>query len=173
MEWIDNTINEIKTEYNLSSEYVYNNISVKYWYVASYNQKTYIYNQSLYEENYLPRLNLIWNAILHIRNIGEVHGIEKMTKFIDNIIKPHLTNTGAYYRDTSRERFNEICKLWSAITTINIDMIENNCVNNGNNCDNSDNIKNDASIYGKDNSSKPKIKKRNKPRKKEIIELDF
>jgi hypothetical protein len=138
--------------------------------------KTYIYNQSLYEENYLPRLNLIWNAILHIRKIGELHGIEKMTKFIDNIIKPHLTNTGAYYRDTSRERFNEICKLWFAITTMNIDMIENNCVNNsdnGDNGDNSNNIINDSSIYGNDNSSKPKIKKINKPRKKEIIELDF
>lgn len=157
LEWIDNTIGKIKTEYNLTSEYVFKNISVKYWYVASYNQKTYIYNQSLYEENYLPRLNLIWNAILHIRKIGELHGIDKMTNFIDNVIKPHLTNTGAYYRDTSIERFHEICKLWSAITTMNIDIIDNNSNN-----------------YINDNNKKINKLKINKPKKKkEIIELDF
>lgn len=100
LEWIDNTVSHVADKYN---------IDVKYWYVAGYYQKTYIYNKSLYETYYLPRLDCIWKLIEHIRKLPNT--INSINHYIDNIIKPELAKPVAFYKNHI-ENHKTICELY-------------------------------------------------------------
>lgn len=157
--WIDSTIHNLEKS-GISRD----NIIIKYWYLAEYHQKTYIYNRELYENNYLPRLNLIWKIIEHIREINYKHGNIIMNKYLEDIIKPAFKKPTKFYSDITNHK--EICQLLESIPTL----YNPNTISTFN-------LEPDKSQFINSNTNNQSLKKQSntktKAKAKIIIELDF
>lgn len=91
-------INETKTalmEQGFSKQHIY----VEYWYLANYFEKTLVYENDVFENNYLVRLELIWKLIEQLKLMQNKHNQSTLDSFINNKLKPLITNTSAYYQN--------------------------------------------------------------------------
>ena len=152
LKWIDENINKL-----VKNGIPETNISVKYWYLVSYYDKTYIYDKKLYETIYLPRLNLIWQIICKIKEFNNNLNIMK-SKIA--IVKKIIQKPSKFYKDSKNQ--DEIIKILNdALININKDLVIDN--------DNDRNIDNDKTIdINKDNKVY-----RNFKVTRNTIELDF
>ena len=108
LEWIKKNKDELlKNGCNSRS------ISIQYWYVAKYFEKTVIYDEDLFEKHYLPRLELIWQLVKYLRQIKDKcsakYGNDILKQFLETKIKTHLNKPSKFYQDVNN--FNEICVL--------------------------------------------------------------
>lgn len=177
--WITNIKKNIIDNFNSNSnsdkdkiglEFINKYISIQYWYIANYYQKTVIYNQDLFENNYLIRLELIWKVIEYLKTLGEQYGNENLEYILDNHIKDLLNHKSAFYKNITN--LNEICKIWNEILTLNpnIEVIRKHIERKKKNIPSNVQISQDKKVYKTVNkySSNGKAKMTN-----EEIELDF
>lgn len=105
LEWIKTTKKNISSETGLSKSV----IAVEYWYLAAYYEKTLEYDSQLFENIYLPRLELVWKLIIQIRQMQEIHSSEVILQFIDTILKTHIKRSSTFYKSSDNQK--EICNL--------------------------------------------------------------
>lgn len=119
LEWIKTTKARITSETGISTSC----IAVEYWYLAAYVEKTLEYDSYLFESIYLPRLELVWQLITHIRQIQERdnHSIDTILNFIDDILKPHLNKPSAFYKSIANQK--EICNLLETASQLDISIV--------------------------------------------------
>ena len=105
LEWIKTTKETIFSSTGICKS----QIAVEYWYLAAYFEKTLEYDSHLFENIYLPRLELVWQLITHIRQLQELYSTELIHNFIDNHIRPHINKPSAFYKLSTNQI--EICNL--------------------------------------------------------------
>ena len=147
LEWIKTTKETISSNTGICKS----KIAVEYWYLAAYFEKVIEYNPHLFENIYLPRLELVWQLITRIRQLQALYSSELIINFIDNILKPHINKPSAFYKLSTNQM--DICNILE--TALQLDIKSNG---------NADNDK------GKDNK---KDKKPKAARPKVVIEYDF
>ena len=84
-------------------------IAVQYWYVAKYSEQTVEYDAELFEKNYLPRLELIWKLIEHLKIIQSTNGEDILKTFLETQVKAHLNKPSKFYKDVVN--FDANCKV--------------------------------------------------------------
>lgn len=112
--WISSTKTDITTKTGIAKSL----IAVEYWYLASYYETTLEYNYRLFEKVYLPRLELMWDVILHIRNLQLEHPLDRIMDFINNTLKEHVNKPSAYYKSLANQ--NDICKILKGVMQLEI-----------------------------------------------------
>lgn len=163
LEWIKTT----KATISSSTGICKYKIAVEYWYLAEYFEKTLEYDAHLFENIYLPRLELVWQLIMRIRQLQELYSSNVIIDFIDNQIKPHINKPSSFYKDATNQ--TDICNLLE--TALQLDVRTN--TNNTNNT----NAANLNDPVGK-NTCKRNVKQNAKsnsrtPKSKLVIEYDF
>ncbi len=108
LEWIKTTKEAISSSTGICKT----KIAVEYWYLAAYFEKTLEYDKYLFENVYMPRLELIWQLITRIRQFQELHSPSVIIDFIDNHIKPIVNKPSAFYKLLTNQK--EICNLLEA-----------------------------------------------------------
>jgi putative phage-type endonuclease len=106
MEWIQLRRNEL-----IVNGVDRNSIVVQYWYVAKYVERVVMYDAALFENNYLPRLKLLWNLVEHLKTVYSNSAADSgvFNKFIDTQMKPYLKKPSKFYSDVAN--FDAICVL--------------------------------------------------------------
>lgn len=99
--WICTTKSELNKNGNNA-----NSIHIQYWYIANYFEKTILYDEKLFEKNYIIRLQLIWNLITYIKNISD---LQQRAHFISYTLRAHFNKPSAYYK--TNDNFKSICSL--------------------------------------------------------------
>lgn len=107
LEWIKTTKSNIAIENGICKSH----IAVEYWYLAAYFEKTLEYDAQLFENIYLPRLELAWRLIGHVRQLQDSQPPDTVIGFIDTILKAHLGRPSAFYKSASNQE--EICEILS------------------------------------------------------------
>ena len=96
--------------------------------IAKYFEKTILYNKKLFEENYMVRLNLIWDLINYIKknknlnkNLYTSHDDttgkqitnqlqnQIRNQFINTKLRAHFNKPSLYYKNI--DNFNNICAI--------------------------------------------------------------
>ncbi len=115
IKWISTTKDDL-----IKNGIILNTIYVQYWYIAKYFEKTILYNKKLFEENYMVRLNLIWDLVNYIKkneNLYTLHNditSKQITnqikdKFINTKLRAHFNKPSSYYKNI--DNFNNICAI--------------------------------------------------------------
>jgi putative phage-type endonuclease len=172
LEWIKTTKETISSSTGICKS----NIAIEYWYLAAYFEKTLEYDAKLFENIYLPRLELVWQLIKRIRELQDSYTIlsssslssRVISDFIDNVIKLHLNRPSKFYKDANNQ--TEICKLLETALLLDIEIknhakIEKQISNLIDTLDTKDSIT--------ENKYEPKAKNRSKVKNKIMIEYDF
>ena len=113
--WINET-KEALLEQGISKQHIY----VEYWYLANYYEKTLVYESAIFEKNYLVRLELIWKLIEQLKFIKNKHNQSTLDSFLNNKIKPLITNTSAYYQNI--DNFDEQIEILKKCITLSIEI---------------------------------------------------
>lgn len=108
-----------------------NTIHIQYWYVAKYYEKTIEYDKELFENNYLPRLKLIWQLVEQLKNLHQKYDVNTMKKLINTKIKPFLDKPSKYYKDV--KQFDAICKLYKDVLQLTLEYDNDNDIHIDNN----------------------------------------
>jgi hypothetical protein len=116
LEWIKTT----KETISLNTGICKSKIAVEYWYLAAYFETTLEYNSKLFEEIYLPRIELIWKLIMKIRGFQTNHNEEEIKNFIDNRLKQHFKKPSAFYKSHNLDNQMEIRELLEAACDMDI-----------------------------------------------------
>ena len=90
---------------------------VKFWRLDVYAEKTVVYDQSLFEGEYVPRLCEVWGIICKFRDLQKTGIANKdMASYIEDI---ENQKDNPFY-NTNRKRNNEKKKLKSTVSTASI-----------------------------------------------------
>jgi putative phage-type endonuclease len=154
LEWIKTTKETISSNTGICKS----KIAVEYWYLAAYFEKVIEYDSHLFENIYLPRLELVWQLITRIRQLQALYSSELIINFIDNILKPHINKPSAFYKLTTNQI--DICNILE--TALQLDVKSNG---------NADNDK--GKDKGNDKISKKTPRAARAARPKVVIEYDF
>jgi putative phage-type endonuclease len=122
LEWIKTTKETISSNTGICKS----KIAVEYWYLAAYFEKVIEYDTHLFENIYLPRLELVWQLITRIRQLQELYSSELIINFIDNILKPHINKPSAFYKLPTNQM--DICNLLE--TALQLDVKSNGNADN-------------------------------------------
>jgi putative phage-type endonuclease len=103
-QWIKETKNEISSTYRIQLM----NIAVEYWYLANYYETTITYDASVYENLYLPRLDIMWKLVLKIREYQSSYSKEDILELLDGALLSHFKafNT-PHTRENKYKIYNE------------------------------------------------------------------
>ena len=123
VKWISTTKDDL-----IKNGIILNTIYVQYWYIAKYFEKTILYNKKLFEDNYMVRLNLIWDLINYIKknknlnkNLYTSHDDttskqitnqlqnQLRNQFINTKLRAHFNKPSLYYKNI--DNFNNICAI--------------------------------------------------------------
>ena len=154
LEWIKTTKETISSNTGICKS----KIAVEYWYLAAYFEKVIEYDSHLFENIYLPRLELVWQLITRIRQLQALYSSELIINFIDNILKPHINKPSAFYKLSTNQM--DICNILE--TALQLDIKSNG---------NADNDK--GKDKGNDKISKKTPRAARAARPKVVIEYDF
>ena len=157
LEWIKTTKETISSNTGICKS----KIAVEYWYLAAYFEKVIEYDSHLFENIYLPRLELVWQLITRIRQLQALYSSELIINFIDNILKPHINKPSAFYKlPTNQMDIYNILE-----TALQLDVKSNS---------NADNEKSKGTDKSSNNEkSKSSAKTPRAPKTKVVIEYDF
>ena len=158
LEWIKTTKETIATSTGICKS----RIAVEYWYLAAYFEKTLEYDSHLFENIYLPRLELVWQLIIRIRQLQELHSTELIINFIDNQLRPHINKPSAFYKLSTNQI--EICNLLE--TALQLEFTHTLTIISPNDSIDKETQKNN----GKCKARTPKART---PKAKLVIEYDF
>jgi hypothetical protein len=147
LEWIKTTKETISSNTGICKS----KIAVEYWYLAAYFEKVIEYDSHLFENIYLPRLELVWQLITRIRQLQALYSSELIINFIDNILKPHINKPSAFYKLSTNQM--DICNILE--TALQLD------------------IKSNGNAYNDKGNDNKKDKKPKAARPKVVIEYDF
>jgi hypothetical protein len=139
------------------------------WYLAHYSQQTIVYDEKLFEEYYIPRLELVWEIIKYCRTIKEKYGKDKINEFLEN----QLRNTLNTYQSRNNNYFKNvenhigICELLKSCFKLDIDNYGNKAKNklkynksrNKVNKDDNDTTEFNETTYDNDNKNTVKLVK--------------
>ena len=172
LEWIKTTKETISSKTGICKT----RIAVEYWYLAAYFEKTLDYDSHLFENIYLPRLELVWQLIMRIRQLQALYSSELIINFIDNILKPHIHRPSAFYKLSTNQM--DICNLLETSLqldvkqiTHNVNAINTNAINDNAYID-EDKVKSNETIN--ETSNGKRINKTSRTSiKKVVIEYDF
>lgn len=95
-QWIKDTKNTIVTTHGITLQ----QIAVEYWYLANYYETTITYDPAIYEGFYLPRLNIMWQLVLKLREYQASHSPEDILELLDGAL---LTHFKAFNNSKARE----------------------------------------------------------------------
>lgn len=92
--WIVDTHSE-----QFSQGYQY--VSTKYWRLDVYSEKTVIYDQKLFEEDYVPKLCKIWDIISQCKNKDVIKNFDDLSKFIED---QEADKESPFYNENKRKK---------------------------------------------------------------------
>ena len=165
LEWIKTT----KTTIAKNTGICKSKIAVEYWYLAAYFEKTLEYDSHLFENIYLPRLELVWQLIMRIRQLQELYSTELIHNFIDNHIRPHLNKPSAFYKLSTNQM--EICNLLE--TALHLEFKHTITIISPNDSIDKAMRKSNGKSNSKNNGKSNGKQKAKTPRAKVVIEYDF
>ena len=76
-------------------------ITTKYWRLDVYSEKTVVYDQALFEGNYIPRLGAVWNIIAKCKDMGLKGYINEVETYIDDL---ENQKDGPFYNENKRKK---------------------------------------------------------------------
>lgn len=92
--WIVDTNSE-----QFSQGYQY--VSTKYWRLDVYSEKTVVYDQKLFEEDYVPKLCKIWDIISQCKNKDVIKNFDDLSKFIED---QEADKESPFYNENKRKK---------------------------------------------------------------------
>ena len=76
-------------------------ITTKYWRLDVYSEKTVVYDQALFEDNYIPRLGAVWDIIAKCKDMGLRGYINEVETYIDDL---ENQKDGPFYNENKRKK---------------------------------------------------------------------
>jgi hypothetical protein len=166
LDWIKTIKNGIMS--SSQSGILASQIAVEYWYLAAYFEKTLEYDANLFQDIYLPRLELVWQLIGHIRHLQTKYTPAEILTFIDGKLQPHLKRPSAFYKCHSNQE--EICQILAKGRLLDIHCDPKaKAITNIPTVDTVKNMSKSKSNSNSNSNKKPTTKKTSKI----IIEYDF
>lgn len=115
----------------------------------------------------MPRLELVWQLIIRIRQLQELYSSELIISFIDNHIRPHINKPSAFYKDATNQM--DISNLLE--TALQLECKHTITIISSN--DSMDKETHKSNCNSKSNGKSTGKSINRKPRTKHVIEYDF